>query len=169
MDAVLEIVEVANKELKIEARLSNISDVWKSLELKFDRHRDSEVFVVSPPDDVLEALEEHHLQLQNMSGMGKFVEFFRDAVHEWQTTLGNVETVIKLLLNVQRQWGSLESIFLGSQDIRTQLPDDTKRFESTDTEFKELMLAVQSQSKVINCCSDENRESALLLMHKELE
>lgn len=169
VDAVLEIVEVANKELKIEARLNTIAEIWKTLELKFDRHRDSEVFVVSPPDDVLDALEEHHLQLQNMGGMGKFVEFFRDAVLEWQTTLGNVETVIKLLLNVQRQWGSLESIFLGSQDIRTQLPDDTKRFESTDSEFKELMVSVQANPNLINCCTDENREPTLLLMHKELE
>lgn len=143
VDVVLEIVEVANKELKIEAKLNSIQDIWNGLTLRFDRHRDSEVFVVSPPDDVLDALEEHHLQLQGMSGMGKFVDFFREIVLKWQTTLGNVESTLKLLLMVQRQWGSLESIFLGSQDIRTQLPDDTKRFEGTDAEFKELMREIQ--------------------------
>jgi hypothetical protein len=37
--------------------------------------------------------------------------------------------VLKMLLNVQRQWASLEAIFMGSQDIRSQLPDDSKRFE----------------------------------------
>lgn len=62
-----------------------------------------------------------------MSSMGKFVDFFRDQVVKWQTTLGEVETTLKLLLLVERQWGSLESIFLGSADIRSQLPDDTKR------------------------------------------
>ena len=169
VEAVLEIVEVANKELKIEARLNNIEDTWRSLNLRFDRHRDSEVFVVSPPDDVLDALEEHSLHLQSMSGMGKFVDFFRNAVLEWQNTLGNVESTLKLLLMVQRQWGSLESIFLGSQDIRTQLPDDTKRFEATDSEFKELMREIQLAPVVVTCCTTEGRELALMGMHKELE
>lgn len=169
VDAVLEIVEVANKELKIESKLNAIQDMWKKLELRFDRHRDSEVFVVSPPDDVLEALEEHHLNLQAMSGMGKFVDFFREQVSEWQNTLGNVESTLKMLLTVQRQWGSLESIFLGSQDIRTQLPDDTKRFESTDSEFKELMREIQGSPNVVACCTSEGRELVLSNMHKELE
>ena len=62
-----------------------------------------------------------------MASMGKFVDFFRDQVMKWQATLGEVETTLKLLLLVERQWGSLESIFLGSADIRSQLPDDTKR------------------------------------------
>lgn len=65
--------------------------------------------------------------------MGKFVDFFRDQVIKWQATLGEVETTLKLLLLVERQWGSLESIFLGSADIRSQLPDDTKRWEVVGT------------------------------------
>lgn len=50
-----------------------------------------------------------------------------DQVMEWQATLGEVETVLKVLLTVQRQWTSLEAIFLTSKDIRAQLPDDTRR------------------------------------------
>jgi len=75
--------------------------------------------------------------------MGKFVEFFKEQVSHWLNALGEVEAVLKLLLLVQRQWGSLESIFLGSADIRAQLPDDTKRFESVDNEFKEQMRDIQ--------------------------
>lgn len=48
---------------------------------------------------------------------------------DWQATLGEVETFLKLMLSVQRQWTSLEAIFLTSKDIRAQLPDDTRRFE----------------------------------------
>lgn len=48
-------------------------------------------------------------------------------VTEWQATLGEVETFLKLMLTVQRQWTSLEAIFLTSKDIRSQLPDDTRR------------------------------------------
>ena len=169
VDAVTEIVEVANKELKIENKLLTIEDIWRKLSLKFDQHRDTEVFIVAPPDDVLEALEEHSLLLQSMAGMGKFVEFFREQVSYWQNCLGEVESTLKLLLMVERQWGSLESIFLGSADIRAQLPDDTKRFEAVDAEFKEQMRDIQSKPGVVECCRSDGREIALVNMHKELE
>ena len=77
MEAVTEIIEAATKELKVETRLKSIEDSWLKTELRFDRHRDTEVFVVSLPDEVLESLEEHHLQLQGMAGMGKVVDFSR--------------------------------------------------------------------------------------------
>ncbi|KAJ1439145.1 dynein heavy chain and region D6 of dynein motor-domain-containing protein [Ochromonadaceae sp. CCMP2298] len=169
VDAVSEIVEVANKELKIENKLLQIGEIWRKFTLQMSQHRDTEVFVVTPPEDVLEALEEHSLLLQSMAGMGKFVEFFKEQVSYWQQSLGEVESTLKLVLMVQRQWGSLESIFLGSADIRAQLPDDTKRFEGVDAEFKEQMRDVGSKPGVLECCRSDGREVALVNMHKELE
>jgi dynein heavy chain, axonemal len=169
VDPVMDIVEMATKELKIESKLTMIEDAWHKLALVFDRHRDTEVYIILPPDDILETLEEHSLQLQSMSGMGRFVEFFKAEVTKWLSTLGEVDTNLKLLLIVQRQWGSLESIFLGSADIRSQLPDDTKRFETVDNEFKEMMREVQAKPGVVVCCSADGREATLTNMFKELE
>ena len=169
VEPVMEIVEMAIKELKIETKLNAIEDAWYRLTLTFDRHRDTEVFIVIPPDEILESLEEHSLQLQGMAGMGKFVEFFKDQVNKWLSTLGEVDTNLKILLTVQRQWGSLESIFLGSADIRSQLPEDTKRFETVDNEFKEMMREIQARPGVIACCSADGREISLTNMFKELE
>jgi dynein heavy chain len=169
VDAVSDIVEISVKELKIENKLNSIEDVWNKFYLQFDRHRDTEIFIVSPPDEILETLEEHHLQLQGMAGMGKFVEHFRETVTKWQSNLGEVEGTLKMLLMVERQWGSLESIFLGSADIRAQLPDDTKRFEGVDNEFKEQMREINASSAVLVCCTAEGREAGLFAMHKELE
>lgn len=41
----MEIVEVANKELKVETRLRNIETRWNEEQLGFTRHRDTEVFL----------------------------------------------------------------------------------------------------------------------------
>ena len=46
-----------------------------------------------------------------------------------------MRAVIDLVLEVQRAWCSLESIFLGSEDIREQLPEDAKRFDGLDAQF----------------------------------
>lgn len=44
--------------------------------------------------------------------------------------------MISIWFEVQRTWSHLESIFIGSDDIRNQLPEDSKRFDGIDTDFK---------------------------------
>merc|ERR1719482_1253174 len=97
------------------------------------------MFVIKLSEEVIESLDAHQLDLQTMIGMGKFVEFFKDRVLKWQGSLGNVQETVKIWETVSREWAALESIFLASADIRAQLPDDTKRFEGIDAEFKDLM------------------------------
>eukprot|EP01042_Synura_sphagnicola_P001438 gene1438-1642_t len=120
-------------------------------------------------DEVIESLESHQMELQTMIGMGKFVDFFRDRVLHWQNTLGTVEDVLKVWVNVSRSWGALESIFLASADIRSQLPDDTKRFEGLDSEFKELMKDAVNEPNVITVCSVEGRQELLQSMMSRLD
>ena len=158
VEGVTELVEISAKELKVEKKLSIIEDAWISMKLDFVRHKDTEVYVTGPADEILEMLETHQMDLQTMAAMGKFVEFFRSKVLVWQTTLSDVESVLKLVITCQRGWTSLEAIFLASQDIRAQLPDDTKRFEGVDNEFKELMKDVASRPGVVEACSTDGRE-----------
>ena len=56
----------------------------------------------------------------------KDVEEFKDRVLHWQKTLKCVDNVIGIWTKVQRAWQRLEPIFLAAEDIRAQLPDDTR-------------------------------------------
>jgi dynein heavy chain len=69
----------------------------------------------------------------------KDVEEFKERAIHWQKNLKQVEQVITIWTKVQRKWVQLEPIFLASEDIRAQLPDDTRRFEQIDGAFKEMM------------------------------
>lgn len=164
-----EIVETANKELKIERKLRDIENVWRDLTMDYIPHNDTEMFLIKPSEMVVESLETHQLELQTMIGMGKFVDFFRDRVLHWQSTLGSIEDVLKVWINVSRSWGALESIFLASADIRSQLPDDTKRFEGLDSEFKELMKEAVNEPNVIMVCSVDGRYDSLQSMMARLD
>jgi dynein heavy chain len=168
-DDVSEIVETANKELKVDNKLKGIEQTWASLQLEFVQHKDTDIRILKVPDEVIEALEGHQLELQTMIGMGKFVDFFRARVTGWQKQLGNVESVLKEWSTVTKAWASLESIFLGSQDIRAQLPDDTKRFEGIDQAFKDLMKGAVDIPNVIEACSIEDIEDDLKRMTSDLE
>ncbi|CAM9131888.1 unnamed protein product, partial [Ectocarpus fasciculatus] len=164
-----EIVETAAKELKIERKLRDIEKVWKNLVLDYVPHNDSEMCLIRPSEEVIESLEGHQLELQTMIGMGKFVDFFRDRVLNWQSTLGTIEDILKVWVNVSRSWTALESIFLASADIRSQLPDDTKRFEGIDSEFKELMKDAVTEPNVANVCAVEGRFESLQSMMSRLD
>ena len=75
------------------------------------------------------------VQLQNMM-TSKFVGYFLEQVSEWQKKLATADSVITIWFEVQRTWSHLESIFIGSEDIRAQLPKHSKMFDTIDTDFK---------------------------------
>ena len=72
-------------------------------------------------------------------------------------------------MKVQKNWERLESIFLESEDIRAQLPDDTKRFEKVDAEWKDLMNEAQDEPSVVAACTFEGRDELLFSFHQEIE
>ena len=168
-DEVIEIVEVATKERKVEVRLSGIDNSWSSLVLQFTTFPDTDVSVLVPPEEIIETLEEHQLQLQTMIGMGRFVDYFRDEVMSWQKKLSMVETTIKLWVDVQKNWMSLEAIFLNSADIRSQLPDETRQFEGINGEFTTLMSEATSAPNVVLACTNEARTQILMELTTGLE
>ena len=65
----------------------------------------------------------------------KFVGYFLEQVSDWQK-LATSDSVITIWFVVQRTWSYLESIFIGSEDIRAQLPEHSKQFDTIDTDFK---------------------------------
>ncbi|RLN89500.1 hypothetical protein BBJ28_00002039 [Nothophytophthora sp. Chile5] len=138
---------------------------------KADDQTGGDLLILKMPNAIIECLEEHQLQLQTMAGSGKFVAYFKDKVFEWQLRLGNVDTILKLWVALQRQWCSLESIFLSSSgDIKRQLPAEYQRFEHVDQEMKELFLDAQlSPSVLVACCQREGRETVLRDLQVELE
>lgn len=75
------------------------------------------------------------VQLQAMLQM-KQVEVFHEQVLHLQSRLIRADSVLLLWLRVQRTWAYLEGIFKGSEDISSQLPEDTQRFYSIDQDFK---------------------------------
>jgi len=66
----------------------------------------------------------------------KYIAHFLEEVSHWQKRLSTADQVINIWFEVQRTWSHLESIFVGSGDIRKQLPLDSDRFDEIDTNFK---------------------------------
>lgn len=99
----------------------------------------------------------------------KDVEEFKEQVLEWQKKLKTVDSVIQIWLKVQKNWYRLEPIFLASEDIRAQLPDETKEFEKTDTEWKDMMREAAEDPGVVVCATYDGREELLNVFFGNIE
>lgn len=164
-----ELVEIAKKEQKIENKLKEIENVWANMELEFCPHKDTGVFVPKPSEEVVEGIESHQMELQGIFSMGKFMEYFKHRVVSWQKQLRTVDDTLRMWILVSKSWASLEAIFLASADIRSQLPEDTKRFEEIDTDFKALMKDAIGDVNCFNACSVNGRYELLVGMRERLE
>ena len=167
--AIEDIVERAAKELKIENILQQIQIFWDEMSLDYVQHGNTGVLVPKPSEKLLENVETHQMDLQGVFGMGMFMDYFREKVESWQRHLCDVDETLKQWMSVGKSWGALESIFLSSQDIRTQLPDDTRRFEEVDMRFRKLMSEAISESNCIKVCSVQGRFDVLRDMRAKLD
>lgn len=165
-DDVNELVDSANKEARIETNLNKIMNIWEEQVLSFTEHKGCNI--IGSLEETIEFVDDHSMQLMGMMSQ-KDVEEFKETVLGWQKKLKNVDTILGIWIKVQRNWQRLETIFLASEDIKAQLPEDTKRFIGIDNNWRELMNEAGEDPSVINACNTEGREELLFELHGEIE
>mmetsp|Transcript_33538 Transcript_33538/g.94262 ORF Transcript_33538/g.94262 Transcript_33538/m.94262 type:complete len:269 (-) Transcript_33538:4-810(-) len=99
--------------------------------------------------------------MMGMTSQGRFIEFCKPLVDEWSGKLRTVDSALTVWQKVQANWCRLEPIFMQSDDIRSQLPEDAKRFEQMDNQWKDLMLDASGSHLIVDICCFEGREDAL--------
>lgn len=124
-DEVRGIVDKAVREMSMEKVLKELKLTWSNMEFQYEPHPRTNIPLLKSDEELIETLEDNQVQLQNLM-TSKYIAFFLEEVSAWQRKLSTVDSVISLWFEVQRTWCHLESIFIGSEDIRTQLPDVRK-------------------------------------------
>lgn len=74
-----------------------------------------------------QVLEEDSVQLSTIKA-SKFYNSFAEKIDKWEKALNGVSETVDLILNVQKKWMYLESIFMASEDICKQLPRESAIF-----------------------------------------
>jgi dynein heavy chain len=171
-DDVLEIVDRAQKELTIEKQLKKLADTWKSQELQFPCEVEgTDRYLLSVDETLMEALEDNSMQLQNLMG-SKYVQgnqTFLVEVQTWQRKLGMVDVTLNAWKEVQSKWSNLQSIFVGSADIRVQLPEESKRFDVVHAAWQEMMKSAPDIPNAVEACNLDGRLESIENMLVSLE
>ena len=160
------IVGKAVRQAQIEEQLASLENVWKHLALVFDTESgDHASFTV--PNEVQVTIEEHQLVLQGLS-QKQFVSEYLANVQQWQRTLATVEGVLSMLVEVHRTWRYLQSIFIGSEDIKAQLPQHTQLFLEIDTQVRALLREAARSPQIVQLCCNDGRETTLSSLLNQL-
>jgi len=78
----------------------------------------------------------------------RFFPRFADQVEQFESKLTALEDYLAKLNNIQRKWVYLEPIF-----GRGALPQEQARFKRVDDEYRNIMLGIGADSRVVSLCS----------------
>ncbi|KAM9287928.1 LOW QUALITY PROTEIN: dynein axonemal heavy chain 11 [Cariama cristata] len=155
-DEVQSIVDNAVKELSTEKILAENNQMWATIEFSYEkRHRNGAPLIKS--EQLLETLNPYlivylinrntTIQLQTNLKI-KYVAHFTEEAKGLQYKLNMADSVISIWMEVQLMFSHLESIFAGSEEIRSQLPEDANRFDEI-RDFKELVTDAANTKDVM--------------------
>ncbi|KAG5280454.1 hypothetical protein AALO_G00060150 [Alosa alosa] len=165
-----DIVTSAVKELSIEKGVKEVVDTWESMKFTVQRYfkgTQERGSILGAVDEILQNLDDNAMNLQSMAG-SRFVGPFLATVQQWEKNLSLISEVIEVWMLVQRKWMYLESIFIGG-DIRSQLPEEAKKFDNIDKMFKKIMADTVKDPGIKRCCLMPNRLIDLLSLSDGLE
>ncbi|KAL1130935.1 hypothetical protein AAG570_012176 [Ranatra chinensis] len=166
-DEVKNIVDKAVKEMSMEKTLRELGITWSTMEFEQEHHTRTGCILLKASEQLIETLEENQVQLQNLI-TSKFIAHFLEEVSDWQNKLSLADQVITIWFEVQRTWAHLESIFMSSEDIQKQLPQDSLRFRNIDSQFKSLLQDITKTPKVLEATNKPELLSELEALQKEL-
>ena len=148
------IVTNASRELAIEKGVQEITEVWSNMEFTLIRHFKADEdrgYILGPIEELNQSLEDNTLNLQSMSA-SQFIGPFLETVQRWEKSMKTIANVLEAWIELQKRWMYLEGIFVGG-DIRTQLPEEAKRFDGVDKAFRKIMAETEKVPNVLACCS----------------
>eukprot|EP00904_Undaria_pinnatifida_P003126 jgi/Undpi1/12814/HiC_scaffold_7.g02481.m1 len=163
-----EIADQAIKEEKMEVTLGQLKERWGNIVWGMDPYKGGDVPLLKIAEEDFEALEADQLIVQGMMA-SRYLAQFEEVVSSWQTQLSMVSDVFTILQEIQRTWSYLEPLFLGSEEVKKELPEDAKRFEIIDTDVKGLLKSMWEKKNVRDGCNTDGYLNKLESIQEQLD
>ena len=85
----------------------------------------------------------------------RYLATFQEEIFFWSKHLGQVADVITLLGEVLRTWAYLETLFVGSDEVKMELPDTTDKFREVDVHIRAVLNEAAVTPNVMQLCCKE--------------
>ncbi|MED6254978.1 Dynein heavy chain 8, axonemal, partial [Ataeniobius toweri] len=169
-DDIEDICISAVKEKDIEAKLSQVKELWSGqiLRLMTFKNRGELILKGTETTEILAILEDSLMVLGSLLS-NRYCAFYKAEIQEWVSKLSTASETIELWIIVQNLWIYLEAVFVGG-DIAKDLPQEAKRFQDIDISWIRVMKRAKKVPNVVECCVDDPTLGQVLSdLQKQLE
>ena len=164
---IADLSSTANKELNIEISLKTIANDWKSIDVQMGTHKGI-YHKVRDVEDLTAQLEDNQVTISTIKA-SRFYKSFKKQIDYWESTLSLVSEVMEMLLTVQRQWMYLESIFMASEDIQKQLPNESRMFDEINTTYKIITEKMHDDPNALKALAHKEMLDQLIATDEKLQ
>uniref|UniRef100_A0A4W6EG55 Dynein axonemal heavy chain 8 n=1 Tax=Lates calcarifer TaxID=8187 RepID=A0A4W6EG55_LATCA len=142
----------AVKEKDIEAKLSQVKEVWSGQTLSLMTFKDRGELMLKGAEtaEILTILEDSLMVLGSLLS-NRYSAYYKAEIQDWVYKLSTSSDVIEQWVIVQNLWIYLEAVFVGG-DIAKDLPQEAKRFQNIDKSWIKIMQRAQKVTNVVECC-----------------
>ncbi|KAI4462791.1 dynein heavy chain 1 axonemal-like protein [Holotrichia oblita] len=152
-DLVVKISDSASKEYSIEHILDKMVSEWENNFLELTPYKKTGTYIMKISEEIQQLLDDHLVLTQQIS-FSPFKAAFEQRIDDWEQDLKVIADVFEEWIDVQRQWMYLEPIF-ASEDIKTQLPNESKKYSSVERSWKRIMRNAYESPKIVDYCPDK--------------
>ena len=164
-----EICDQALKEEKMEETLAKLDNAWKGVSWVAEPYKEgSDVSLLKIAEEDFEMLEADQLAVQGMMA-SRYLATFEAEVTGWQKGLAMVADVLLQLADIQRKWAYLEPLFIGSDEVRRELPETAERFVKVDQDVRRNLAAMHAAGNAKAACNRQGLYDELENITKELD
>jgi len=134
-----EICDQSQKEDKMEKQLQQLNERYATLEWASDPYKsDATVPLLKMDGDQFEQLEADQLAVGGMLA-NRYVAQFQTECDGWRASLNNIADGFGMFTEIQRTWSYLEPLFIGSEEVKKELPQDAATFAAVDIIIREML------------------------------
>jgi dynein heavy chain len=130
-----EVTDQARQEAKMEKTLEKLQQVWSTVNFVFTQHKDTDIYMARLGEEDFEMLEEDQTKVTAMLG-SRYLSTFEDEINMWNKNLELINNVYTTFRDVQQSWAYLENLFIGSEEVKRELPKESDDFVGIDSDVK---------------------------------
>jgi dynein heavy chain, axonemal len=86
----------------------------------------------------------------------RYLSTFEERCVYWQKSLAGIAEVIAVIAEVQRLWSFLENLFIGSEEVKKELPKESEKFVGIDKEVKVILKNGEQMKIAIEFCNTKD-------------
>ncbi|VTZ67411.1 dynein heavy chain, putative [Plasmodium chabaudi chabaudi] len=167
VDAVHDVIEQAKKEKKIENKIKEINVIWKNMAFEFVK-KNTYIQIINM-DAILEMVDMHTSEILFFINQKKYILFIQDTILNTQENLKKIDELINIWRKFLSKFERLQPIYLNSEDIHSQLPQESKMFFNIESDYKEIIQSAFEQKNVLQVCLNEELFYLLSKFFKNIE